>query len=408
MRRPTMWRLMPLAPLRSTTVLLVLCAVLLTPVEAWAQSVPVGFTTSLVADEVESPTALAFLPSGSLLITDKAGILYILPYGGNTATPALDLSARVCASGERGLLGVAAHPRFSPGANWIYLYYTARRSDSACVNRVSRFRLAGGAVQPGTEQILLNNMPSLLGNHNGGDVQFGRDGFLYVSIGESGVPALAQRRNVLAGKILRITADGGIPSSNPFTGERTSRCHVTGRTGGKRTCREIFALGLRNPFRIAFDPNSPRNQPRFFINDVGQRTWDEIDRGIAGANYGWPRREGPCLQGSTAKKDCGAPPRAFTDPIHAYRHATGCRSITGGAFVPDSAGWPRNYRDNYLFADFVCGTIFRLQPQGDRFKRTVFASSVGGVTHMTFAPDGDLYYTTFASDGQVRRISFGP
>ena len=164
------------------------------------------------------------------------------------------------------------------------------RPDTTCVNRVARFRFAGGAVQPGTEQILLSNMPSLLSNHNGGDVQFGRDGFLYISVGESGVPALAQRRNVLAGKILRITADGGIPRSNPFQGELTSRCNVTGRTGGKRTCREIFALGLRNPFRIAFDPNSSRAQSQFFINDVGQNTWDEIDRGIAGANYGWPRR----------------------------------------------------------------------------------------------------------------------
>jgi glucose/arabinose dehydrogenase len=401
---------MPLVSLRSTAVLLTLCAVLLAPVDAWAQSVPAGFTTSLVTADVESPTALAFLPGGTLLITDKAGKLYILPYGGTTATPALDLSARVCAFGERGLLGVAVHPRFGSGANWIYLYYTARRSDNRCVNRVSRFRLVAGVVQPSTEQILLNNMPSLRGNHNGGDVQFGRDGFLYVSIGESGVPALAQRRNVLAGKILRITADGGIPRSNPFTGERTSRCNVTGRTGSKRTCREIFALGLRNPFRIAFDPSSRRNQPRFFINDVGQSTWEEIDRGIAGANYGWPLREGPCLQGSTAKKDCGAPPKAFTNPIHAYRHATGCRSITGGAFVPDNAGWPRPYRDDYLFADFVCGKIFRLQPQGDRFKRTIFAANVGNVTHMTFGPQGDLYYAnaSFAGTGQVWRISFGP
>lgn len=399
---------MPFARVRSIAVLTMLCAVLLAPAEAWAQAVPAGFTSTQVTADAESPTALAFLPNGDLLITEKDGLLLFLPSGSATTTPALDLSASVCTFSERGLLGVAVHPKFAAGANWIYLYYTALRPDNACVNRVSRFRFAGGVVQPATEQILLNNMPSIAGNHNGGDVQFGRDGLLYVSIGESGAPALAQRRNILAGKILRITAEGGIPRGNPFLGPGTSRCRTTGKTAGNRTCREIFALGLRNPFRIAFDPNSSRARSRFFINDVGAGTWEEVDRGVAGANYGWPRREGPCVQGQTAAQFCGPPPPGLTNPIHSYRHTSGCRSITGGAFVPGNAGWPRLYRGSYLFADFVCGTIFRLQPRGDSFKRTIFASNVGGVTHMTFGPGGDLYYATFAGDGQVRRISFGP
>ncbi len=216
----------------ATPVLLVLCSmIMVAPAGTWAQSVPTGFTDTLITDAIDAPTALAFLPNGDLLITSKAGMLWFLPNGDDIPTEALDLTASTCSNSERGLLGVALHPAFSRGANWIYLYYTARRSDNVCVNRVSRFQLAGGDVLSGTEQILLDNMRSTAGNHNGGDVQFGKDGHLYVSIGEGGVPANAQKRNLLSGKILRITADGGIPAGNPFRGKGTSRCHRTGQTG---------------------------------------------------------------------------------------------------------------------------------------------------------------------------------
>lgn len=391
-----------------TRVLLMLCTwLLIVPAGAGAQSSPpAGFTDDLVTGAVSMPTALAFFANGDGLITAKDGELWFLPSGSSSPTLALDLSARTCTNSERGLLGVAVHPAFGPTNNWVYLYYTARRSDATCVNRVSRFRFAAGVAEPGSEQILLNNMRSTAGNHNGGDLQFGKDRLLYVSIGDSGVAGNAQRKNVLAGKILRITATGGIPRGNPFRGKLTSRCNVTGQTVAKRACREIFAFGLRNPYRIAHDPNVAGL--RLFINDVGQNTWEEIDRGVAGANYGWPRREGPCNQGETAKKQCGKPPRAFTNPVYSYRHTTGCRSLTGGAFVPNSAGWPAAYRGDYLFADFVCGTIFRLEKQGKRFVRFSFATNAGGVTHLTFGPGGDLYYTTFAGGGEVRRISLAP
>lgn len=391
-----------------TPALLLLSTVLLlVPPGAGAQSSPpAGFTDSLVTGAVTTPTAITFFANGDALITGKNGVLWSLPAGSNMPSVALDLSDNTCTNSERGLLGVAIHPAFSPANNWVYLYYTARRPDSTCVNRVSRFRFAAGEADPASEHILLNNMRSTAGNHNGGDLQFGKDRLLYVSIGDSGVSGTAQRKNVLAGKILRITATGGIPRSNPFRGKRTSRCHVKGQTAAKRACREIFAFGLRNPYRIAHDPNVAG--VRFFINDVGQNTWEEIDRGVKGANYGWPRREGPCNQGKTAKKQCGKPPRAFMNPVHSYRHTTGCRSITGGAFVPNNAGWPALYRGDYLFADFVCGTIFRLEKRGKRFTRHIFASNAGGVTHLAFAPNGDLYYTTFAGGGEVRRISVAP
>ncbi len=207
------------------------------------------------------------------------------------ATPALDLSARVCATSERGLLGVAVDPTFADNG-FIYLYYTFNRS-GACVNRVSRFTLSGGNTASG-ETVLIDNIPSPAGNHNGGDLHFGKDGYLYVSVGDGGsTAALARDQSSLLGKILRITGDGGVPGSNPFAGAAGARrCgDPAGVPPGTGPCREIFAPGLRNPFRFAFDPNA--SGTRFYINDVGAGTWEEIDSGRAGADTVGPCAKGP-------------------------------------------------------------------------------------------------------------------
>jgi glucose/arabinose dehydrogenase len=385
--------------------------------------VPAGFEDSLVAS-VASPTAIAFTPDGRLLITTQPGRLRIYQNGALLATPALDLASVICSNSERGLLGVAVDPSFATNG-YIYLFYTfnksgscAQNTASAPVNRVSRFTLSSSnTVGRASELILIDNIPSPNGNHNGGDLQIGRDGHLYVSVGDGGCDWLgnsgcagandaARDRHVLLGKILRITRTGGIPSSNPFLGSGTVRCNVTGSGQPGQTCQETFAWGLRNPFRIAFDPNATGT--RFFINDVGQAAWEEIDEGLAGADYGWNVREGHCANGSTT--NCGAPPTGMTNPIFDYSHADGCASITGGAFVPNSV-WPSAYQGTYLFSDYVCGTIFRLTRQSDgTYTRTSFATSLGGssAVAMTFGPHNGsqaLYYTTYASGGQVRRIA---
>jgi glucose/arabinose dehydrogenase len=263
-------------------------------------------------------------------------------------------------------------------------------------------------------------MPSPNGNHNGGDLQIGNDGYLYVSIGDGGcdyagdsgcggMNDAARDLHTLTGKIVRITRDGEVPPDNPFTGAGTARCNAGPTTAGT-TCREIYATGLRNPFRMAFDPNTPANVTSFRINDVGQNTWEEIDAGIAGANYGWNVREGHCANGSTTF--CGAPPAGYTNPIFDYDHSSGCASITGGAFVP-SGVWPAEFNGEYLFSDYVCGTIFRLEPNGvGGYTRSTFVSGLGGnsAVHLAFGPFGAtqaLYYTSYADGGQVRRISMG-
>jgi glucose/arabinose dehydrogenase len=175
-----------------------------------------------------------------------------------------------------------------------------------------------------------------------------------------------------------------------------------GPSGSSLICQEIFATGLRNPFRIAFDSNDTNGAQRFFINDVGGGAWEEIDEGLPGADYGWNVREGPCFLGSTT--NC-AQPSGFVEPIHAYEHQTGCRTITGGAFVPNGAGWPVVFAGDYLFADLACGRIFALDGAGSGITVTQFATGAGAV-HLKFGDDGALYYTTYEGGGQVRRIVF--
>ena len=384
---------------------------------------------------IAGPTAIAFTPDGRLLITTQGGQLRVFQNGNLLGAPALDLSSLVCANGERGLLGVAVDPDFTNN-RFIYLYYTFKKfSDCPIgqptnalnpVNRVARFILGSdNVVVPGSEIVLIDNIHSPNSNHNGGDLQFGKDGFLYISVGDGGADYAgdsggggqndaARDRHVLLGKILRITRDGAIPPTNPFQGANSARCNTAGITIAGNWCREIFATGLRNPFRLAFDPNA--SVTRFFINDVGQDAWEEIDEGIPGADYGWNIREGPCVNGSTT--NCGPQPAGLTNPVFAYQHTNDCSasavrgtSITGGAFVPRGV-WPPQFDGAYLFGEFVCGKIFQLSPNGSGgFTESEFVTGLGSGSAVTliFGPHQNtqaLYYTSFASGGQVRRISF--
>jgi glucose/arabinose dehydrogenase len=392
---------------------------------------PLGqFEDTLVAS-VPLPTAFAFTPDGRLLITSKNGQVYVYR-DGLLEPPALDLSSRLCSNSERGLLGVAVDPAFRDN-RFIYLYYTfdnalddcPTEKDSVPVNRVSRFVLSdANTIDVQTETILVDNIPSFAGNHNAGDLHFGKDGYLYISVGDggcdvtrqsgcAGANAIATSDNVLLGKILRITKDGTVPPDNPFLGSNSTRCNETGAATSRQVCQEIYGTGLRNPFRLAFDENS--STTRFYINDVGQDAWEEINLGQAGANYGWNTREGTCENGSAT--DCPPPPPNLLDPTFAYRHGDweytdpstserpfqNCNSITGGAFVPNGV-WPQAFDNTYLFADFICGRIFSLK-EG----RASLFREVARPIHLSFGPFEQtqaLYYTTFAGNGQIRRIAY--
>ncbi|MEA2139673.1 MAG: hypothetical protein QOG56_2823, partial [Solirubrobacteraceae bacterium] len=408
----------PNAARRGLLAIAVLAALLAPVAVAEAITLPSGFADEQVMT-IDSPMALAFTPDGRMLIAAKHGTLHVYTTSGALKT-ALDLTAKACTNIERGVLGVAVDPAFATN-HYVYLFYTLNKFNNSCpvsaaqtpVGRVSRFVLGNdNIVSAASETVLIDNIPSYGGHHDAGDVQFGKDGNLYVSTGDGycdyagggceGLNDASRDEHVLVGKILRITPSGAIPPDNPFTGLGTARCNLAGRTNPGMRCQETYAWGLRNPFRIAFDPNAAGT--RLYIDDVGQAVWDEIDEGVAGADYGWNTREGHCANGSST--DCGAPPAGMTNPIFDYGHGDLCSSITGGAFVPNDA-WPPPYAGTYLFGDYACGKIFQLVPKaGGGFERLEFVSGLGAnsAVHLTFGPDGALYYTNFVGTGTIHRI----
>ena len=398
-------------------------------------AVPPGFTDALFVT-APAPTDVAFTPDGRMLVTSQNGTLRVFDGNATLLGSQTFPTTGICSNSERGLLGVAVDPNHAVN-RYVYLFYTRHKPGGSCgtaspvtpltpVNRVSRFLLpADNTLDLSSEVVLIDEMPSPAGNHNAGDLAFDRDGYLYVSIGDGGCDYAgggcaggnnaSRDEHVLTGKILRVivNSDGStaIPPTNPFQGPESERCALTGRTvtPGKIRCQETFAWGLRNPFRFALDPNGVGT--RLFINDVGQASREEIDLGRAGADYGWNCKEGTLVTGA-----CASVPPGVVDPIFEYGRgaipgttASGCASITGGAFVPDGI-WPAAYEGSYLFADYVCGWVFRLSSSAP-YSAADFATSLGGssATSLTFGPHGStqaLYYTTYAGGGQVRRIAY--
>lgn len=384
---------------------------------------PDGFFAEPVL-RVRAPTAIAFTPGDSLLVATKSGRLLLLRPGTKRPLTVLDLGHRICDQAERGLVGLAVDPDFRTN-RFVYAFFTRRGSGCGhlAVSRVSRYVLRrDGRIDPTGERVLLDNIMSPRRHHVGGDLQFGKDGYLYISVGDGSchyrtrrcgpLNSAAREEHVLLGKVLRVDRDGRAPPGNG-TG---TRCALTGRTRPGARCREIFATGLRNPFRMAFDPNA--QDTRFFINDVGEQTWEEINLGRLHSDYGWNLREGRCPVGSVM--GCGPAPPRLTDPLFTYwqpgytrRGERGCEAITGGAFVPDGA-WPEAFADDYLFADYVCGKIFRLEHEAGTYRAHDFASDLGpsSAVHLLFGPGPSgtmLYFTTLRPDGGgVWRIGYAP
>jgi glucose/arabinose dehydrogenase len=264
---------------------------------ALSATLPTGFVETTVANNITSPTAMAIAPDGRIFVCSQTGALRVIKNGVLLSQPFVTLP--VDSAGERGLLGVAFDPNFATN-QFIYLYHTVAGNPPH--NRVSRFTANGDIAITGSEKIILElNSLSSATNHNGGALHFGPDDKLYIAVGDNANGANSQTLSNLLGKILRLNPDGTIPA-NPFSAV----------VGGRD---EIWAMGLRNPFTFAFNPTTGL----MYINDVGLNTYEEIDEGLAGANYGWPSTEGPTSN------------PAFKTPIYYYPHGPEC-AITGGAF----------------------------------------------------------------------------
>jgi glucose/arabinose dehydrogenase len=335
---------------------------------------PTGFGDALVTGGLNTPTAMTFAPDGRLFVSEKDGNLRVIKNGVLLSTPFVSLS--VNSEGERGLLGIAFDPNYASN-RYVYVYYTT--ASSPIHNRVSRFTADPtnpDIASAGSEVPILNLEPLGTISHNGGAIHFGGDGKLYISVGDNYYPYNAQSLTSRFGKILRINADGTIPSDNPFY-------NVQG------AYKEIWALGLRNPFTFAFSPAAGSNT--MYINDVGQDTWEEINSALKGGNYGWPNCEGSCSSPS------------YINPVYTYAHpADGSgSSIAGGAFY-EAAQFPSQYRGSYFFGDYVQGWIKRITPSN---QVSNFASGINSPVAIEVGPDGSLYYLSIVS-GEVHKIRY--
>lgn len=348
------------------TFLLIITLLLLTTAQfSLAQTFPSGFSQVQVVGGLSNPTVFAFAPDGRIFIAEQGGRLRVVKNGALLATPFVQLS--VNASGERGLIGIVLDPNFATNG-YIYLYYTV--PTGTIHNRVSRFTANGDVALAGSERIILELDPlSNATNHNGGAMQFGKDGKLYVAVGENANRANAQNLDNYLGKILRINPDGSIPTGNPFT---------TGSDKRKR----IWAYGLRNPYTFDFQPGTGR----LFVNDVGEVTWEEInDATTGGINFGWPNAEGRSTN------------TAYRNPVYTYQHGSGDNrgcAITGGVFFnPTTSNYPASYTGKYFYQDLCNNWINYIDVSGSTAVRSPFAIGLPGQSlSISLGNDGNLYY----------------
>jgi glucose/arabinose dehydrogenase len=343
----------------------------------------------LVVDGLDTPVGVASAGDGSgrLFIVEKPGRIRVVQDQTRRDVTFLDITDRVGSGGsEQGLLGLAFHPAFSSNG-LFYVNYTNTQGHSV----ISRFSVGFDPVQadPSTEmQLLTVNQPAA--NHNGGHLAFGPDGYLYAGFGDGGGAAdqygHGQNPQTLLGAMIRLDVDGGtpysIPPSNPFVGDGVVR-------------DEIWAMGLRNPWRYSFD----RLTGDLYIADVGQNRFEEVNVQTAGSrggeNYGWPIMEG--LHCFPEDRSCDR--AGLTLPVGEYDHSQGC-SITGG-YVYRGQEFPRLY-GVYLFADYCSGTVWGMTRSNDGgwrvavvartdFNPTAFGEDESGEVYIVNVRDGTLY-----------------
>ncbi|NKB70577.1 MAG: T9SS type A sorting domain-containing protein [Candidatus Latescibacteria bacterium] len=329
--------------------------------------------------------------SGRFFVVERSGLIKVFREGDEAAGVFLDIADRVSDfRAEIGLLGLAFHPQYRDNGRF-YVYYIAR----GLVSRLSEFRrFEGDRADVASERILLEvRQPA--DSHNGGQLAFGPDGYLYWGLGDGANPddvfANGQDPRTLLGAILRLDIDGGegdkeyaIPPDNPFVGNRA----------GWR--EEIWAWGLRNPWRFSFDPRTGQ----LWVGDVGQDRWEEINRIEKGGNYGWNMVEGPeCLDPAVACSE-----EEFIGPVWAYDHSQG-RSVIGG-YVYRGAAVP-GLQGLYIYGDFATGQIWGLEVKGDlAVENRAVATAPGLIVSLGQDERGELYVVGL--DGTIMRLEAGP
>ena len=378
---------------------------------------------AMVETGLDQPVHITHANDGSerIFIVERAGFIRILRDGTVLPTPFLDISSIVREAGsEEGLLSVAFPPDYDV-KGYFYVYFTDDRQGNRGNNLLARFHVTGDpdVADPLSEELILNFDHPTFSNHNGGQIAFGPDGYLYIGTGDGGGSGdpfdNAQDPGSLLGKLLRIdvefqgpvsapppngpfilylpiilqpqTAPYGIPSDNPFVGMAGYR-------------EEIWALGLRNPWRFSFD----RSNGDLYIADVGQSAREELDYQPAssggGENYGWSCKEGTLDFNPTPVCDG----LTLIDPIFEYDHSLGC-SVTGGHIYRGPAN--SGMQGIYFMGDFCSGRIWGVQPDDSSWASSLLVNSPYSIS--TFGEDeaGNLYLADYAS-GTIYQISEAP
>jgi glucose/arabinose dehydrogenase/regulation of enolase protein 1 (concanavalin A-like superfamily) len=334
---------------------------------------PAGFqTTQVIGSGLEGPSGFEIAPDGRIFILERTGKIKIFKNGQLLPTPFAELPS--VAAGDRGLIGIAFDPAFNVNC-YVYFYYTAA---SDLLNRLVRFNACGDVGTDGPLTIYQTYSPSQE-LHVGGSIQFGPDGKMYFAVGDNGYPPNAQSLSNPHGKIMRINKDGSVPTDNPFVG-----------TPG--ALPEIWAYGLRNPWRFQFDSANGE----MYGSDVGDYTWEEMNHLVRGGNYGWPLTEGTCTA------NCAG----LINPIYTYNHNGDSAAAVGGP-IYRAGMFPAEYKGSLFFADYAQGFIKRikLDAAGNSTGVVDFDTNAGSVVDMKIAPDGSMYYITYYP-GRLYRVSY--
>lgn len=385
---------------RSTLVLLVLLVSLIGGATAQSPLAPAAIRLDPYISGLTFTVFITNAHDGSnrLFIIQKAGTILVVQPGSTTPTTFLNITSRVRSSGnEQGLLGLAFHPAFSTNGRF-FVYYT-RVEDGAI--QIAEYHAAPGSnVADTAEKILLTIPHPTNTNHNGGTVAFGLDGYLYAGTGDGGSandpPQNSQNINVLLGKMLRIDVNNvpagqnppyNIPPDNPYAGATPGR-------------DEIFAIGLRNPYRFSFDNgrNTTRARSRLWVADVGQGSIEEVDLVKRGGNYGWRAYEGNTCTGLNPELCAGGTnPIVHSPPIFQYGHTGGRCSITGGQVYRGRQGvFPVG---KYVYADYCSGEIF----MWDGVNQTMVLDTTRSIVAIGSDESGELYVV--GQGGTIEKIA---
>jgi glucose/arabinose dehydrogenase len=341
-----------------------------------------------VASGLSNPISIHHANDDRLFIVQQGGSIRILQDGALLPTPFLTISP-ISTGGERGLLSMAFHPGYEENG-YFYVNYT-NTSGSTVIARYKRSDANPDVADPASG-VTLMTISQPYSNHNGGQLQFGPDGYLYIGMGDGGSGGdprcYAQREDTLLGKMLRIDVSQNMDTA-PYYGIPPTNPHI----GAGDPADEVWARGLRNPWRFSFD----RQLGDLWIADVGQGNWEEINRMVSlegGDNYGWRMMEGTrCYSASPTADPCppGTPPcndSSLTLPVYEYNHTAGRCSVTGG-FVYRGNRAP-SLAGKYIFGDYCTAEIWALDP-ADNSGEPLFTSQGFGL--YTFGEDaaGDLY-----------------